>query len=434
MTHTKHLRRRGGLVSQSPIYYGWIVLLVGTLGLIMTSPGQTYGVSPFVEHFIADLSISRTLTSALFAVGPLVGSLALPFIGRQIDRRGSRQMVVVIVAGLGLACLAMAYVQNTVMLCLGFVALRTFGKGGLELVSVNVINQWWVRRRGMAMGVAGLGMALLGFGAFPSVIHWLISIDGWRPTYIALGLLLFLVMLPMGYLLFRDHPEDYGLGPDGCGVSDSDVPEAGDRDASEVAPEENWTAQEAIRTWAFWILTIGIGFIILMGAGLFFHIVRIFEDNGLSGAVAAAVFVPVGLTMAVISLISGILVDHVPVRFLLVIALASQALSLVMIQFVQSVAFAMAYGVLLGVTGGLMRTVRGVAWANYFGRRHLGSIMGIASPVLIGGSALGPMPLGVARDLFGSYHTTLAFMAFIPLVLAVASLSAKQPLRRPEAS
>ena len=83
-------------VSQSPVYYGWIVIIAGTLGLILTSPGQTYGVSPFVEHFIEDLGISRSLISTLFAIGPLAGSLSLPFIGRQVDRRGPRLMVVVI--------------------------------------------------------------------------------------------------------------------------------------------------------------------------------------------------------------------------------------------------------------------------------------------------------------------------------------------------
>ena len=75
------------LVSNSPIFYGWVVLAVGTLGVIMTSPGQTYAVSIFIEHFIEDLGLSRTMVSTLYSLGTVTGSLALPLIGRAIDRR-----------------------------------------------------------------------------------------------------------------------------------------------------------------------------------------------------------------------------------------------------------------------------------------------------------------------------------------------------------
>ncbi|MCL4301003.1 MAG: hypothetical protein KJ077_35040 [Anaerolineae bacterium] len=67
--------QRSRLVNQSPIFYGWIILLAGSLGLILTSPGQTYAVSIFIEHFITDLGLSRFLVSALYTVGTLVGSL-----------------------------------------------------------------------------------------------------------------------------------------------------------------------------------------------------------------------------------------------------------------------------------------------------------------------------------------------------------------------
>ncbi|MCP4415201.1 MAG: MFS transporter, partial [Chloroflexi bacterium] len=84
------------LVQKSPIFYGWIILVVGTIGLTMTSPGQTYAVSIFVEHFIRDLSLSRSLVSSLYTIGTLTGSFALPFVGRQIDKRGPRLMVMLI--------------------------------------------------------------------------------------------------------------------------------------------------------------------------------------------------------------------------------------------------------------------------------------------------------------------------------------------------
>ena len=78
---------RSRLVEKSPVYYGWVILVVGTLGMIMSSPGQTYSVSIFIEQFIEELGLSRTLVSTLYSVGTITGSLALPAIGRQVDKR-----------------------------------------------------------------------------------------------------------------------------------------------------------------------------------------------------------------------------------------------------------------------------------------------------------------------------------------------------------
>ncbi len=416
--------QKSRLVNQSPVFYGWIVMLAGTLGLIMTSPGQTYSVSIFIEHFIQDLSISRSLVSTLYTVGTLVGSFAMPVVGRQIDRRGSRLMVVVISVLFGFACVYMGFVSNAITLGLGFVAIRLFGQGSLGLVSQNVINQWWVRRRGTVMGLSGVLMALLGIGGVPNLINWLIPIHGWRSTYVLLGLMLLFVMVPLGFVLFRNYPEDYGLEPDGDNVSSVEH----DDNVSKL-PEENWTLPEAVRTPAFWILTMSISSIAMLATGLFFHMVSIFEDNGLSATVAASVFVPIAFTTALANLGSGVLVDRMPLRAILVTALILQALSLGMAQFMQSVELALVYGVALGTTMGLIRTVSSVGWATYFGRRHLGSITGAASTISIAGSALGPMPLGIARDLLGSYNQALTVLAVLPLTLGVVSLFIKKPER-----
>ena len=114
----------------------------------MTSPGQTYSVSIFIQHFIRDLSISRSLVSTLYTLGTLAGALALPFVGRQIDRRGPRTMVGAITALFALSCVYVGFVQNALMLGIGFVLIRMLGQGSLGLVCSNVVNRWWVRRRG----------------------------------------------------------------------------------------------------------------------------------------------------------------------------------------------------------------------------------------------------------------------------------------------
>ena len=168
------MTERSRLVHGCPIYYGWVIFVVAIIGMVMTSPGQTDSVSIFIEHFINDLGLSRSVVSTLYTVATLIASVSLPFIGRQIDRRGHRAMVGVITVAFALALVYMGQVRGAAMLGIGFVAIRTLGQGSLELVSTNLLNQWWVRRRGMIIGIAGvLGGPLA--GTFPNLIHALIS-------------------------------------------------------------------------------------------------------------------------------------------------------------------------------------------------------------------------------------------------------------------
>lgn len=101
------------------VYYGWIILAAGTLGLLMTTPGQTVGVSVFLDSIIEDLGLSRSLVSLLYLLGTFSGSLILPFVGRFIDQRGPRVVVGIIATLFAIACLGMGQVQGAITLGLG---------------------------------------------------------------------------------------------------------------------------------------------------------------------------------------------------------------------------------------------------------------------------------------------------------------------------
>jgi len=415
---------RSRVVAGSPIYYGWIILIAGTIGYIMSSPGQTYSVSIFIEHFIADLGINRSTVSTLYMLGTLTASFAMPFVGRQLDQRGPRAVVVIIAALFALACVYMGFVQNAVMLGIGFLFIRMLGQGSLCIVSGNILNQWWVRRRGLILGIAGVVVAVVGNGTFPRLIHALIGQFGWRASYQLLGLAIALIMLPVGWLFFRRRPEDYGLLPDGAKSSPAEA-------ATGAAHflEENWSSREAVRTTAFWIIGLGLGSISMLGTGLQFHMVSIFADSGLSAEYAASAFMFVALTIAIVRIISGVLVDRIEARFLLFAALIGQTTSLLMAPRL-GLSTAWMYGIVLGATSSLQMTVSTVIWAKYFGRQHLGAITGVASMIGVAGSSLGPMPMGIARDLFGSYTLALTALAVLPFSLGIVVLFSQRPRRQ----
>ena len=390
----------------------------------MTSPGQTYVFSTFLHYFIEDLKLSHSLVSSLYSAGTLTASFVLPFVGRQFDKRGARVMITLMSLLLGLACIYMGFVRGALMLGIGFFMMRQFGQGSLSLISRNVINLWWVRRRGLVMGISGVVAALLG-GLFPYVINSMIPIYGWRMTYIILGATLILFMLPIGWIFTRDRPEDHGLLPDGVAHSD----DSGDQPQEPL--EVNWTLAQATRTSAFWLITGAAVSMSMLNTGLTFHLFSIFADSGLSRTVAASVFVPIAATGAAMQLASGIAVGRVPVHMLQALSLFLNALILVMAATLSSPEMAYGFGVVMGLQGGIEMLVLSVVYANYFGRRHLGSIAGLAATLGVAGSALGPMPLGIARDLLGSYSTVLIGFAALPLTLGIACLLCCRPPGEP---
>ena len=312
------------------------------------------------------------------------------------------------------------------MLFIGFFALRMLGQGSLSLVSNNVINQWWVRRRGMAMGIAGITAAVIGAGEVPVLINWLIPIYGWRIAFMLLGLGVLVVMLPLGSIFIRNRPEDFGLHPDG----ENSV--SVENDAGIGTPiEEHWTLPEVLRTPSFWIAGAGLSAGSMLSTGLIFHLFSIFKDSGLHSTVAASVFLPMAITTGIMHLGGGVLADRLPIRIILTISLLLQTLALIMAPFLGSLELALAFGVIMGIRSGFAMIVSNVIWAQFYGRLHLGSITGVTTTMMVAGSALGPMPLGVARDMLGSYTAVLIGSAGLPFILSVATLLYCKPPIRP---
>lgn len=419
-------------VNRSPIFYGWIILFAGTLGYIMTSPGQTYVISVVLEPLMAELGMSRSLVSVLYGAATIASGFALPAIGSNIDRYGSRRMVIAITLLSIFSCLFMAGIRNSgvlataTLLTVAFLLLRLFTHGSMTIVSQNVINQWWIRRRGTVMGINGIFWALLGFGASPILIRWLVDLYGWRWTYVIQALVLLLIMLPVAALFFRNRPEEYGLEPDGRNtVADQDDEQVAANSLNNL--EVNWTRADALRTPAFWIAALGIAVNGMMITGLFFHMESIFADNGLASGLAALVFAPIAITSAIVNLGGGLLADRVPANYLLGGALLLLSLGLVMALYLSGTIMAMMYGMMLGTSIGLIVLVQNIIWANYFGREYLGSITGVATTILMVGNGLGPVPLGIARDLLGSYDLALFVLALLPLLLGLSSLFVGKP-------
>jgi sugar phosphate permease len=408
------------LIGRAPFFYGWIILAGGTVGIVFTSPGQTAVVSVFVEHLIRDLEISRSLVSTLYSGGSIAAALLLPVIGSRIDRHGPRLMMAVTAALLAAFCVFMSQVQGAAMLFIGFWGLRLFGQGSLSLASGTAINLWWVRRRGAILGISGFIAAILMNGFFPPWIQYLNRQFDWRTAYTILGVAVAAVVIPAALLFIRNRPEAYGLEPDGQKVENPVLQD----DYVEV----HWTRPQALRSSAFWLISGSYMSISMLFTGLAFHLVSILGDGGIPEEMVGVVFVASAISTALFTVLGGYLSDRIRLRYLIAIAQAGMGIALIVASTLSSQLHAVGFGILLGSVGGIGQVVQAVSYANYFGRRHLGSIAGFATTMMVFAAALGPMPMGIARDLLGSYGRFLPGLAIIPFVIGlIVLLKLKKP-------
>lgn len=410
------------LIQATPFFYGWVILAAGVVSIVMMGPSQTFTVAIFIDTFIKDLGLSQAGVSLIYGLATLGASLMLPVTGRLVDRHGARRMVLITAFGLGLACIGLSIVQGMVTLFIGLLALRFLGFGSLQLASNNAIAQWFIRRRGLAMGLAGLSLAI-SLVIFPALSQYLIGHFAWREAWVIMGLLVWSVILPIGWLFFKDKPELYGLLPDG------DRQPVVEIDGRRTA-EKNWTLAEARRTGAFWLFAAALSTITMLVAGLVFHQLSLFEARGFSRETAIAGFNAIAVFSIVGNLGMGRWLDKYSIRLLLMLILFLLAVAMILVQVMTTPGQAFLYGALIGLISGSYKVIDAVVWAKYFGRLHLGSIKGATMIGVVGGTALGPYLLGFSLGYLGSYTPALMSLLTLPVVIGLATLLIKRPEKK----
>lgn len=403
--------RSSRMINATPFFYGWVVVAVGTMGLLMMGPSQTFTVSIFVDHFVEDLQIPRSTISLLYGSATLLASFLLPMTGRLLDRLGPRRVMLLATVGLGVAAASLSLANGMLTLWIGLLLLRFFGFGSMQLVSNNAVAQWFVRRRGFVMGLynQSLSISLI---LFPWLTALLIGLVGWRETWIVLGVFVLVVMLPVAWLFLRDRPELYGLRPDG------DVDVTSDIYTGPVA-EVNWTLAEARRTTAFWVLAAAFATMTMILATLAFHQVSLLRLRGLDQTAAVQTFQVVALVSVFSNFMMGRLIDKVSARLLIAANLLMLVVLLWAVQWLHNLPQALIYGALTGIASGGYRVLDAAVWPKYYGRRYLGSIKGVTLIGTLGGTAFGPYPLGLSLDMLGSYAPALNALMVLPLILSV---------------
>lgn len=413
------------LIKRTPLYYGWVVWGVATLGVLATAPGQSFTVSLFFDSFIDDFDLSRSGVSALYGAATFAASLSLTWVGRQIDRFGNRFVSMAITVGFVGALVFMSFIVNPLMLFLGFFLIRGLGQGSLFLVSSTVIAQWFQRRRGLVNS-----LTIMFFGLFQVVyvpqLQQLLSENDWRTVWVYLAIGVASILLPMSYLFLYNRPEPYGLLPDG----ESEAQKA-TREAAFPPREDNYTLKEAMRTPLFWVFSLGRLMPGAWGTGMIIHQVSIFAELGYDaeGEQAALTFANFAFIAAMVALASGWIVDRFRPQVMMALQLFGLAMASGVTIYMNTPLLLSVYVVSFAIAMGSGGVFDGAVWANLYGVLHQGAIRGFVVTTIVFGTSIGPVIFGLSFDQFGSYDAALWLGVALSVVLGLASLLVPNPVR-----
>ena len=433
---------RERLAGRLPVYYGWVIFAMASLPSFGARPVASVAVlSVFVIPMTEEFGWSRGLFSGAVSLGAVCGLLMSPFAGRMIDRYGSGVILAGCSAVVGTCALLLAVVSQAWSFYAIYIPGRAVFSSPLELGTTTAISNWFIRRRPMALASFGAVQGV-GLGLLPLAAAIFIDVLGWRSAWVTLGVFTVATGVLPPLLLMARRPEDLGLAPDPAPEGKQEQAPSTSPTTAQAAQSSTWrdtdyTVHEALRTPAFWILAFFsmVGF--MAQAGVSLHQTAHYVDAGVSHGRAALVATAFALGQIPGGMVWSGVGRRLPVRMMLAISAGWVTGGVFGIAFSQQLGWGIVFGFLFGSGVGGLHTMLRLAWADYYGRQHLGTIRGLTLPAQIGGQAIGPVVSGFMFDVGGGYRAPFVIFGSAIGLAALMVLAAVPPGRKgssPEAS
>lgn len=407
------------LIPRLPFFYGWVVLgCICLAGFARQGPAVAV-LSIFVVPMTDAFGWSRTEMSGAVSLGGLLAAVISPMIGPFVDRRGARLVLCLAVASTGVACMALSLIQSLLLFYVLFCFARMVWAGPFDLGLYGALNNWFVARRAVATSIATLAQ-MSGLVALPLIAQLAMGPAetgaDWRAGWSAVGATVLIVGFVPCWLLLVRRPEDVGLQPDRLVTGDAPP-----------LVEPRWSRAEAMRTPAFWLLSLYTVLVYPVQAGVSLHQAPHLIERGIPPIQAATVIAIFSALSAVASFGIGFLPRSWPVRYLM----ASSAVCLCIGSFgligVSSALTAILAAGVFGVGIGGVMMLLPMAWADYFGRESYGAIRGVVLALQVTAQAAGPLASGMLRDWSGNYTGSLILFGGLAALAVAAALLARRP-------
>ena len=392
------------------MYYGWWIVVASMGALALAGAVYWQGFGLFFLPLAREFSTGRAALASAYSVSQVEGGLLGPVGGYLSDRFGPRRMMVIGVGVTGVGYLLLSRVDTFLGFYLVFVLVVSLGVSvGIRVPTLVVTNNWFVQKRGIALGLMSSGTGL--GGVFVPWLGWLIARLGWRNAAAIVGVVVWCVGLPIAAVL-RRRPEEYGLRPDGR-TEPAAERQAAPQQSSYVRAraEATYNLGQALRTRVFWSLALAFGLRQFAVGAVGVHMVPYLIGAGTAPEVAATILGLAATTSVVGRLGFGWLADRVEKRYVAAVTMGLVGLGSLVLAYVSAwwhiVFFVLFYAVGWGGGVPLMYAIRG----EYFGRRAYGSISGSMDGVQMFGLVGGPVISGFIFDRTGSYFPAFAACA-----------------------
>ena len=407
------------------IFYGWRMTAAacGIQFLLAALLMQSFGL--YIAALSDELGWSKTALSGAAALQSVEAAIIGPVLGWVVDRFGPQSMIRwgMVIFGMGLLSLSQIDTLTGFYVSAILMAIGTSLCGYFPL-SVALV-QWFERYRARALSIMSLGLAMGGL-AVP-VVAWAMQSFGWRAAALGSGVVAIVVGIPMARII-RRRPEDHGEFIDGIAPIVSNTPLQEDSGKQPIVHE--FTAKEALRTQAFWMLAIGHGLALLVVTAVNVHAITHMKE-GLGYSVSEAGLVIMLMTVGQMGgvLLGASMGDRYDKRVVSALCMVSHMVGLLCLTYATHVsalaAFAAFHGVAWGLRGPFMQAIR----ADYFGRNAIGMILGLSAAIIAVGQVAGPMVAGMLADLTGNYRLGFTLLALVAGLGSLSFMLAKKPQR-----
>jgi len=407
------------------VFYGYWILVATFFCVFIWAASAFYHFSLFVKPLETDFGWGRGEIMIAFTILNVVMGLASPLAGRLVDRYGARKVIAIgaLIGGLGLALLNLTH--NLWYFYIGYAVIGIGMAATGPVPATAIVSNWFNKRRGLAIGIMGVGMGAGGFALAPLVGGYLIPTFGWRVSYLVLAVLTW-ILIPLALFVIRTKPADMGLHPDGA-----EAPEIAAAAEASSSTSGGFTLKMALATSPFWLIAIPFLLSAFSEIGAIQNQVPYLVDIGFPAATAATALGGVGLGSLIGKLGFGWLCDRIHPKYASTICFGLQLAAIIILMNIKpesSLATIWLYAITIGVGSGGWLSNMSMLTSRSFGLTSYGAIFGMMTMVVAFGGATGPLLAGYMYDIMNTYHW--AFIIFLALYAVV--IPAILAIRRPK--
>ena len=396
----------------SSIYYGWWIVATAAVGM-STGPGQfAFGsLGLFMKPLGAEFGWSRTEISLALTFFTLALALFIPYIGKLVDRFGSRK---VLLPSLTIFAVLLALIpilaDRLWILYVLFILTGALAAGANALPYLRSISAWFDRRRGFAIGIA-MGGSGTGYIYVPPMMQYMIDHHGWRSGYFLLAAIA-LLAVPLVYFLLREQPsksetEDFDefRSPSTISSSATDIP-----------------FTELLKRPLLWQLFIIFCLLSISLYGVLSHIVPMLSDRGMTPVRAALVMSTLGTSIVVARIMVGYVIDRFFAPYVAACCFLASALGVALLATGAINAPAFLAAILIGFSMGAEMDMLAYLTGRYFGVENFGKVYGVLFTSFLIGTSIGPVSYGMAFESLGYYIWVLMISIALMLVASVLTV------------